>query len=438
MLRSTAWAWLAVGALLATQDGKTAAADPKDAPQEIIPGAKHLCTIQVCYGVETTLFASSDGLRILDRVHEKDPAEIIRNLPVGEFVPGKPPPGVKEVMANKSKLKMWNAVTGKELELPNADLRLDEFRYFCVSPDGTKKFQIENLDPIRNMGGFPQPGPGVTKPFRYKVTLLDLKTKQALFTSQLNNWNQPAARFASDSSFVVLITDSEFTVLKPGEKTNPKVKFTRKVMKTPYGSRPSPGEVAATFSPDGTHLGLGLDGTLRIFDVAKGTLVFETPANPKAQPNQFFLEALAFAFSPSLKEEQVLLAHPSGDFRLYDVKEKKEIGHSQLELPKPAVGGFGAGGLTMVNTQPYFNARNEPRAFYVDSAYVAQAKSFTYTGKFVDASKGTVFQQFESKGFHRYLLSPDGKYLVRTSFDKERYEGKRTVDVWSLEKVESK
>ncbi len=49
-----------------------------------------------------------------------------------------------------------------------------------------------------------------------------------------------------------------------------------------------------------------------------------------------------------------------------------------------------------------------------------------------------MLRQFESKGYHKYQLSRDGKYLARTSFEKERYEGKRTVEVWSLDKIEDK
>jgi hypothetical protein len=74
----------------------------------------------------------------------------------------------------------------------------------------------------------------------------------------------------------------------------------------------------------------------------------------------------------------------------------------------------------------------------VNSRYDAPTKIFSFTGKFIDAAKGNVIQEFESKGFHKYLLSRDGKYLVRTTFEKERFEGKRTVEVWSLEKFEAK
>ena len=62
---------------------------------------------------------------------------------------------------------------------------LPNFLVFCLtsragglSPDATKKVLIEDLDPFRQMGGMPQPGPGVTRPYRYKVSLLDLKTGQ--------------------------------------------------------------------------------------------------------------------------------------------------------------------------------------------------------------------------------------------------------------------
>jgi hypothetical protein len=422
-----------------------AAAGGKDAEPELFPRAKRLCTIQAGFGMgqdaTPVLYATPNGLRLVATVSEKDPQEIIRNLPIGKFVPGQPPPGVKEVLANPTRLKMWDAVTGKELDPPGKDLGLFDFKYECVSPDGTKRVKIEDLDLIGPMGGFPQPGPGVTKPFRYKVTLLDLQTNKALYTvNPFSGWGRPIVRFAPDSSFVVLIGDSEMTVHKPGaEKPTQKFKFVRKLMQTPYGVRPAPLVDTNSFvmSPDGLRLGMSVDGAVRIFDLGKGSVLFEVPSEAKTAGFGFDPNSMTFAFNPSMKDRLLLVGRTNGaggDFRLFDMNEKKEKGRAPLPGKNGPGGAGGLAGLLFRPPQAYFTAKDEPRGFYVEQGrYDAANKNFPFTGKFLDAATGNVTVQFESKGHHRYMLSLDGKYLIRTSFDKERFEGRRTVEVWDAE-----
>ena len=62
---------------------------------------------------------SSQGLRIVDVVYEKDPADLVKN-PRLDF---------------KSEVRMWDATTGKLVDLPAKSVTFNDYRFGCIAPE---------------------------------------------------------------------------------------------------------------------------------------------------------------------------------------------------------------------------------------------------------------------------------------------------------------
>jgi hypothetical protein len=240
------------------------------------------------------------------------------------------------------------------------------------------------------------------------------------------------ARFAPDSSLVVLIGDAEAIVYTPGAKTPTKIfKIARKQQKTVYGMRYFLGEVNAAVLADNARLAITVDGSVRIYELDKGKVLYETPAGPLVGlPGNMIVPPMNFAVPSSMADDRILVAYSSGDFRLFDIKAKKEIWRFQPQNKQPGVGGFG--GLSGLNAQPFFDSQNEPRAFSAEASFNAPTRDWNYTVKLLDPATGKVLDQFANRGFYKYQMAPDGQHLARIGYERERYTGRQTVEIWKL------
>jgi hypothetical protein len=167
-------------------------------------------------------------------------------------------------------------------------------------------------------------------------------------------------------------------------------------------------------SPDRSQLAVAADGTIIVYDLAKGKKLFEAARaapEPEKSGDQY-PSNVSLAYAPSASEPKLLAVETvvgSGrqkDFvlaRLFDLKNKKELGKWKLPMQRDF-------------SSAYFTAKDEPRILH--------------DGKLIDGATGKELHKFDP-GFCTFA-SRDGKVLVRMT--KKKMDDKTmTVEVWSLD-----
>jgi hypothetical protein len=179
-------------------------------------------------------------------------------------------------------------------------------------------------------------------------------------------------------------------------------------------------------SPDGSQLAVAADGTIIVYELATGKKLFEAaraaPEPKKGGDPVTIGVSLAFASSAS-EARLVAIESLSGVpknvalARLFDLKEKKEIGKWTVaeRENKPAQLGQGASPWSG-DVSAYYNAKSEPRILF--------------DGKVIDGASGKELHKFDAGA--GTWVSRDGKALVRLT-KKKKEDRTMTVEVWSLD-----
>jgi WD40 repeat protein len=395
---------LAIGLVTAA-----ASAAPPDNPKELFPGATlmHKFPKEV---YRTPIFVTTDkGTRL--------------EIWFDAFDPEPPPkpgqiPGIAKLPDPRLELLIWDPIANKELHKlsypkdPIAFPRVSDMLHreggMDISPDG-KRLASQTITYTPRAGS-------PYGDFTTRVKLIDIESRKVQLGAEYKEEKAPSVTqvrllFGPDGALITL-RGSECTIQEPG-KDKPRTRFELPRAANGHWS----GIHDAVTSPDGSQLVVAADGTIIVYDTAKGKKLFEaeraTP-EPKKGGDQW-VNDVALAYAPSSSDPKLLAVESvvgsegaKKDFlvaRLFDLKEMKELGKwmvAEHEYPLTA--------------SAYFTAKGEPRILY--------------EGRVIDGATGKQLHKFDPGACT--FASRDGKALVRMT-KKKKDDKTMTVEVWSLD-----
>jgi hypothetical protein len=196
----------------------------------------------------------------------------------------------------------------------------------------------------------------------------------------------------------------------------------------------------AVVSADSKYLAVAVGGIVTVYDLATGKRILNSTrpcAEVKKLPTDQAVIQTSLAFAPSTTEPKLLVTERVDgvpkDFilaRLYDVKEKKEMGkvtlleHDNKSKQTPFGGDFSG----WQDVRSHFTASGEPRVIFVKNK---DPKGIDFSApkeaKMFDAATGKELTKFDAGSSCE--VSPDGKYMMLL----KPKSGKSKVELWSLE-----
>jgi WD40 repeat protein len=395
------------------------AAPPENRKDALFPGAKLVHKFpKTVYRVP--VFVATD----------KGPCLEVWFDPFDPAPPPRPGPGGGRVPDPRPELLIWDPIANKQLHklsypkepiaFPHVSPFLERDGGMAISPDG-KRLASKTLTYTPRIGS--PYGDHTTR-----IKLIDITSLKVQPGAEYKDEKAPGPTavhlsFATDGALVT-IRGSTCT-MQEIDKAKPRVRFElkRAVFKNDYWSKIHD----VVVSPDGSQLAIAADGTVIVYDLAKGKKLFEASrAAPEPKKGgELFTADVSLAYAPAgtsqlLAVESLTVGTPGftviGDrvdgkaaqkefalARLFDLKNKKEEGKWRLAGPSGAV-------------SAYYTAKGEPR--------------FLCNGKVIDGAN--------SKELHKFnpgvctFASRDGKALVRVT-KKKKEDKAMTVELWRLD-----
>jgi hypothetical protein len=393
------------------------AAPPETTKAPILPGAKLLRTFPKEVYREPLFQLTDKGPRLLVSVDGFDPT-------VRPRFPGEP---MKDPQID---LIVWDPVAGRELS--KVSYPKEKFLYTQILPERPRFGTIALSPDGKRLASYwttfmPKPGQ-IYHPSTTRVSVYDLESHKVQAGPEYKDEKTPTevqVLFAPDGALVTL--RAEKCEIYEAGKDKPRASFdidrtAGSKMNATMGNRIH----TVAPSPDGSQLAVAADGAVIVYDAATGKKVFEAQrAAPEAktsyEQNAF---STALVFAPSKDEQKLLcveivLGAPKdlALARLFDLKEKKEVGRWTLaERENKSALGRQMLPPNWGKAYAYFTAKGEPRILF--------------DGKVIDGASGKELRKFDPGA--GLLVSPDGKYLVRLT-QKKGESNKLGIEVWGLD-----
>jgi hypothetical protein len=421
--------WIALTANVAVPQ-TTSGNAPEDT---LLAGCKYLHTLPYEVYRAPLFLDTKDGPRLAVWVHEGDPSR--DGLPdIFGAKDDKKKVDPAKIKQTGFDLFLWDVSAGKELyrltKKDSAPPLPAQPRFGSLFFQGDAPFGMLNYTPngkklLCVVVEIEQ------QAFVARIKLYDPETRkwQTLPTADKGSGIvAPQIIFAPDGAMVIL-HEAQCTIQEIGKAKPRQVFKLERAGKALFAGGPlvnleDTGFDDAVLSPDGKSLAIAADNAVHVYDIASGKRTFQAPGLLAGDTRRYSFFRAALAFAPSGEESRLMAVESvpdrdKGKFvavaRVFDLKTKKETVRTTL-----LEGGEAKQGATKSpawgQAYPYFNAKGEPRVLF--------------ESKLFDVAADKVLQ--ESSQGYGYILSRDGKYVVRlTGVTSDK--NKLGMEVWSMD-----